>query len=113
MRTGRVRTRGEFAALRERGKRSRQRCVRVLHLPADAPAGPDARDAVRVAFAIGRPVGSAVVRNRLRRQLRAAIHELAPAPGLYLLSVTPNAVGQSYSDLRAELAAALATVGAR
>ena len=110
MRTGRVRTRGEFAALRERGTRSRQRCVRVLHLPDDAAGAPDG---VRVAFAIGRPVGSAVVRNRLRRQLRAAIHELAPAPGLYLLSVTPSAVGQSYSDLRAELATALAAVGAR
>jgi len=106
MRTGRVRTRGEFAALRERGSRSRQRSLRVLHLPDDA-------DGVRVAFAIGRPVGTAVVRNRLRRQLRAAIRELAPSPGLYLLSVTPNAPQQSYSDLRAELTRALAEVGAR
>lgn len=106
MRTGRVRTRGEFAALRQRGSRSRQRSLRVLHVADDAGG-------VRVAFAVGRTVGTAVVRNRLRRQLRAALRELAPAPGLYLVSVQPNAVQQSYSDLCAELARALTEVGAR
>lgn len=109
MRTGRVRTMGEFAALRQRGRRSRQRSVRVLHL-ADVAGGPGG---ARVAFAVGRQVGTAVVRNRLRRQLRAALRELGPAPGLYLVSVQPNAVGQSYSDLRAELSRALSEVGAR
>ena len=106
MRTGRVRTRGEFAALRQRGKGSRQRSVRVLHVA-------DGADGARVAFAIGRPVGTAVVRNRLRRQLRAALRELEPAAGLYLVSVHPNAAQRSYSDLRGELAAALTEVGAR
>jgi ribonuclease P protein component len=106
MRTGRVRTRGEFAALRERGSRSRQRSIRLLHVPDDT-------DGVRVAFAVGRHVGTAVVRNRVRRRLRAAVHELAPAPGLYLLTVAPSATQRSYSDLRSELGAALDEVAAR
>jgi ribonuclease P protein component len=106
MRTGRVRTRGEFAALRQRGSRSRQRSVRLLHLADGAPGA-------RVAFAVGRPVGTAVVRNRLRRQLRAALRELEPADGLYLVTVHPSAARQSYSDLQAELSSALTEVGAR
>jgi ribonuclease P protein component len=106
MRTGRVRTRGEFAALRQRGSRSRQRSVRVLHLP-------DGADDVRLAFAVSRHVGTAVVRNRLRRQLRAAFRDLGPVGGLYLITVQPSAVGQSYSDLRASLAQALDEVGGR
>jgi ribonuclease P protein component len=107
MRTGRVRTRGEFAALRERGLRSRSGSIRVVHVPeATEPAGP-VGGRPRLAFAVGRPVGTAVVRNRLRRQLRAAFTELAPPAGLYLISVLPAARQRSYSDLRAELAAAL------
>jgi ribonuclease P protein component len=49
----------------------------------------------RVAYAIGRSVGSAVVRNRLRRRLRALAHDWARAgelrPGWYLVGATPVA----------------------
>jgi ribonuclease P protein component len=48
----------------------------------------------RVAYAVGRSVGGAVVRNRVRRQLRHAIVDEArcglPA-GWYLLGATPAA----------------------
>lgn len=110
MRTGRIRTRGEFAALRERGVRSRRASLRVAHVPEAPGTGPAT---ARVAFAVGRPVGTAVVRNRLRRQLRAAFAELGPEPGLYLISVLPSASGQSYSDLYAELSGALEEVARR
>lgn len=73
---------------------------------------PDAADPPRVAFAIGRPVGAAVVRNRTRRRLRAAISELAPVSGDYLVSVTPAAADVSFDELRTHLAAALTAVGA-
>lgn len=104
MRTGRIRTRGEFAALRERGLRSRQASIRVAHVPDTVATGPGT---ARLAFAVGRPVGTAVVRNRLRRRLRAAFAELGPPPGLYLISVLPPATQRSYSDLRGELGAAI------
>jgi ribonuclease P protein component len=105
MRTGRVRSRADFSALRERGVRSRQRSVRVTYLPG-APE-------VRLAFAIGRPVGTAVVRNRVRRRLRALVVELAPPPGSYLLTATPTAATRTSAELRTELAAALDEVVAR
>ena len=108
MRTGHVRTRAEFTALRTRGVRSRHRPVRVTYL---APT--DGTDQVRVAFAIGRPVGTAVRRNRLRRRLRAALGELAPNAGTYLVGANADAAQLPYDTLRDQLAAALAEVGAR
>lgn len=65
----------------------------LLDPPSDQPLPP------RVAYAIGRKVGGAVVRNRVRRRLRAIFAELAgpsqalvPA-GAYLVSTGP-AVGE-------------------
>lgn len=47
-------------------------------------------DPPRVAFTIGRSAGNAVVRNRIRRRLRAGLRELQLGdrlpPGAYLLS---------------------------
>ena len=68
-----------------------------------------------VAYAIGRPVGPAVVRNRVRRRLRAAVREIdvathGLAPGAYLVSVRPEAAQATYATLRDDLASALAAV---
>ena len=67
-----------------------------------SPAG------VRVAFAIGRGVGTAVVRNRTRRRLRSVMTELAlsggglPA-GDYLIRVDRAGANAESSDLRETL----------
>src|SRR5690606_36245156 len=73
---------------------------------------------VRVAYAIGRKVGTAVVRNRVRRRLRAAVRDLDVTTGglpggAYLVSVGPGAAGRSYWQLRADLAAAIAAASGR
>jgi ribonuclease P protein component len=58
-----------------------------------------------VAFAIGRQVGPAVVRNRLRRRLRVILRDIAAdlAPGSYLVGTRPEAAHLSFPDLRAAL----------
>lgn len=66
---------------------------------------PDAeRAAPALAFSLPRRVGSAVTRNRLRRQLREVVRGLERerdiAPGDYLLLVGPGAVGASFESLR-------------
>lgn len=107
MRIGRVRTRAGFAALAASRRRARCGVVRVsavLGEPADRAA---------VAYAVARSVGPAVVRNRVRRRLRAAVAELDPAAGTYLVAVTPAAAATPYAALRDDLAAALQHVGAR
>ena len=63
---------------------------------------------VRVAFAIGRGVGTAVVRNRTRRRLRSVMTELPlsggglPA-GDYLIRVGPAEASAHSSELRENL----------
>lgn len=110
MRTARVRARSEFAALAQRGERSRRRSVRVTYL---APEAALAASTVGVAFAIPRSVGSAVVRNRIRRRLRAALGELDCPPGTYLVSATPAAASLDYQGLRRDLGACLEDLAAR
>lgn len=69
-------------------------------------ANHDEEDA-RVAFAVGRRVGHAVVRNRVRRRLRSAARELDLRPGAYLVSAGPEVVGLSYPEMRQHLAEAV------
>ena len=65
-----------------------------------------------MAYAIGRTVGSAVVRNRLRRRLRAVVAELAgsiPA-GAWLIGAGAAAADLTYDDLKASVAEALTAI---
>jgi ribonuclease P protein component len=65
-----------------------------------------------VAYAIGRKVGSAVERNRLRRRLRAIVRELAPQirPGAYLIRVAPEAAQLSHTELVTNVTEAIQAV---
>ena len=61
----------------------------------------DTAEPPRVAFALGRNVGSAVQRNRARRRLRAAIgaHAEQLRPGAYLFGGGPSVVTASFQTL--------------
>jgi ribonuclease P protein component len=109
---GSVGDRATFDALARDGRRGRQGPVTVSYLPAEAAPRPSG-DRVRVAYAIGRRVGPAVTRNRVRRRLREAVRALDRASGglpagAYLVSVRPSAAGASYAALRDDLGAACA-----
>lgn len=106
-----VRTRRAFAALSRSRTRGRSGPLWVVRAdpPADSPesTGPT----IRVAFAVGRGVGGAVVRNRVRRRLRSLVDDLARtdtlAGGLYLIGAGPDVVGLSHDRLRNHLAGAV------
>lgn len=77
----------------------------VTHLPASGSA---VADPPRLAFAVPRKVGTAVVRNRLRRQARAhlARRQASPeglAPGAYLVALAPGAADEDTATLLADL----------
>lgn len=81
------------------------------------PTGSD-QATVRVAFGVSRKVGNAVVRNRLRRQLRSIMRELdrrpqGLTPGTYLITTRPDAAEASYSRLADDVGAAAADSAAR
>lgn len=71
----------------------------------DDPA--DRRDPPRVAFAVGRKVGNAVARNRVRRRLRELLRrQVASDPGSlpsgrYLVGAGPAAAELSFEELGA------------
>lgn len=56
----------------------------------------------QVAYRVGRPVGGAVVRNRVRRRLREAVraqrHSLRPGYA-YLVGASPGAASRSTAEL--------------
>src|SRR5439155_17384107 len=76
----RVRDRSTFVDLHRSGQRVRRGPITITWLPGD-PAEPP-----RVAYAVGRRVGGAASRNRIRRRLRAITREarllLPPRAGL-------------------------------
>jgi ribonuclease P protein component len=69
----------------------------------------------RVAYAVGRSVGPAVTRNRLRRRLRAVVAGLAGelAPGAYLLVAAPEAAALDSETMTATVSTALARLAER
>jgi ribonuclease P protein component len=104
MTVGRLRTRRSFELLARHGIRARHGTVTVWFRPSDeAPAA-------RVGYAIGKPTGSAVDRNRLRRRLRAMIDSLELPPGDYLVRAGVEAAGLGPDDLRRDLTGAVAKV---
>ena len=100
----RVTDRRTFRALREEGRRARRGPITVTWLP----PSPDREGAPpRAAFAVGRTVGGAVLRNRIRRRLRAALRELRTSDrlpaGTYLVGGSAALAELPWSDLVEQL----------
>lgn len=104
----RIRDRSTFELLRRAGIRARRGPVTVIYAA-------DQGERARVAFGIGRRVGNAVVRNRIRRVLRNEFATLHPAAGAYLVTVSAAAASTPTSELRQALRGAVRGVegGAR
>ena len=71
----------------------------------------DGSDLKRVGFTVSKKVGDAVVRNRMKRRLRALAAELLPASGVagadHVLIGRAGGVERDFSSLRSEFAKAL------
>lgn len=104
-----ISSKATFAELAASGRRGGSRVLR-LRFVASAP-GDDAR---RVAYAVPRRCGPAVVRNRIRRRVRAAVAQVVDemAPGAYLIAPDPAARDTPFDELVHSLRACLAAAGA-
>ncbi|NUL44785.1 ribonuclease P protein component [Cellulosimicrobium funkei] len=113
----RVRTPADFSQTMRSGARTGRRNVVVsAHLldptlpsDADSSAGP-----VRVGFVVSKAVGNAVVRNRVKRRLRAAVAEqlsgpLAQHPGAtVVVRALPPSGTADWNELKKDLNSAMA-----
>ena len=95
-----VRGRDAFSALSRHGRRVREGPLTVVHR--------DGPDPARVAFSVSRRVGPSVVRNRLRRRLRALWRDLDAPTGDYLIITAPPAADLGFAELGDALRAAMA-----
>jgi ribonuclease P protein component len=112
----RLTTSAGFTVATRRGRRAAGRAL-VLHLastrsPAEATREGGAN--VQVGFVVGRSVGNAVMRNRVRRQLRHLVRQRLgslPDAALLVVRALPSAAGLSSRALGHDLDTALARLG--
>ena len=71
----------------------------------------DGDDALRVGFTVTKKIGGAVVRNRMKRRLRALARELLPTAGIpgadHVLIGREGGIEREFGLLRLDLAGAL------
>lgn len=106
----RLRRRDEFTSAIRAGRRSARGAI-VVHLTSPSESTDRPAPSARAGFIVPKAVGGAVVRNRVRRQLRHLVRERLtdlPAGSDLVVRALPVAVGRSYQQLGADLSQALA-----
>ncbi|HET6911094.1 MAG TPA: ribonuclease P protein component [Mycobacteriales bacterium] len=108
----RLRRRSEFQTAVRVGRRGATRAL-TLHLATGHPAAESGAGSIRVGFVVPRAVGTAVVRNQVRRRLRHLLRdrlERLPGDSLLVVRVAPSAARLSSTGLAAALDEALRRV---
>jgi ribonuclease P protein component len=106
-----MRRRPDFEAAVRRGRRAGRRTLVVHVRLVDQPAS--SAEGARVGFVVSRAVGSAVVRNRVKRRLRAAMAGrlgALPPGALVVVRANPASAEVDAATLAADLDAALPRV---
>jgi ribonuclease P protein component len=98
-----LRRTADFSRLRQRGRRFATGSLTVYR------ADPYKSDPISVVgITVAKPVGKAVVRNRVRRRVAAILREMLAGRRMRLLVVArPSAAAAPFSQLRNELERAL------
>ena len=113
---GRLKRRAEFLRVASGGRKSVTPGLILQVAPQPDTAVSPEGSSVRVGFTASRKVGIAVERNRARRRLRAAVHQvmaLHAAPGRdYVLIARAGTAGRPFAALLGDLEAALRQTGA-
>jgi ribonuclease P protein component len=109
-----LRKRADFLRL-NRGRRSAVHgLVLQAALTPDAAAPLDDKAPMRLGLTVTKKIGNAVVRNRVRRRLRAAARAVLPVAGRagydYVLIARQGTLGRSFTDLKSDLERALKAV---
>lgn len=89
--------------LTETGDRVRSRSLSLVYRLDDS------LDTINVAYSVGKKVGKAVIRNKVKRRLRSLVreHSNQMPNGDYLVMVSPRVVDRRFNELRDEMRAIL------
>lgn len=92
---GRIQSRSDFLRVRQEGVHVRSGVLSCTMFVDPTLSQP------HVGYALGRAFGSAVSRNRLRRQMREILRtrEGAMQPGVYVFGASPRAKGLEFAGL--------------
>lgn len=104
----------DFVTATRRGRRAGAATL-VVHLwtPAQASVQPDTARPARAGFVVGKPVGDAVTRNRVKRRLRHLVRarlETLPTDALLVVRALPAAGAAPTHQLAQDLDRALGRV---
>jgi len=97
----------EFSSVYKQGKPNFGKYVVVSVLPTD-------RSSARVGFAVGKKVGKAVTRNKIKRRLRAIMqdHSQSISPGFdVIVGAKQKSVTASFTELEKDLCRVLKNSG--
>ena len=110
-RTARLLRRSDFERVYRAGKKHFTGSLTVFFLPRTSPVG-----GPRIGFTVGRTMGGAVVRNRIRRRLREAVRlhrgELRASVDL-VLHPRKSVLEAEFTRLCAEVGGAFAAIAAK
>lgn len=89
----RLRARADFSRVMRNGRRARHPLLQLVAHHTDAPA-------TRVGLSVGKQIGGAVVRNRLKRRLRMIVRDLHWRPGYdVVILARPGAESARYDEI--------------
>lgn len=101
----RLTKRGSFAYVYKKGEAVRGRYFTVIHVPG--------KDQPRIGFSVGNKVGHAVVRNKLKRRLRAVIganiRDIKPCQAVF--AAKNDSAGLEFADIEKEVTALMKKSG--
>jgi len=93
--------RADFIVLQREGQKVKKGSIQLQFL---SSLNDEDKNNVRVGYAISRDVGSAVFRNKIRRQLREIVNQIYKdnknfPNGSYLIRVFPGIKNKSFSEI--------------
>jgi ribonuclease P protein component len=93
----RLRRRGDFALVMRKGRRSRHPLLQVVARDTGEPV-------TRIGLSVGKQVGGAVVRNRLKRRLRMILRDLRWREGFHVVILArPGSDSARFDELTSAL----------